>query len=172
MRTYENSCWVRVAVVVGALLALTSCVEKTVVQQSSSTTVATPTQGGQTADGPTVVSQYPGVETSFGTLPTEAKAAGTDNPIVVGMINQENTPLGSFPELRLSAEAAVKWINTELGGVSGRPIQLETCITTFSVEKSQACAQEMVQKGAVAVTGGIDISSNGSVPIRNRTSCR
>ena len=49
--------------------------------------------------------------------------------------------------------------------MDGRPLRLESCITTFSVEKSQACAQEMVQKGAVAVTGGIDISSNGSIPI-------
>ena len=147
------------------VLAASGCVEKTTVVQESSPTSAPVSQGGERADGPTVVSQFPGVDTSFGTLPREPVAAGTDNPIVVGMINQENTPLGSFPEIRLAAESAVKWINTELGGVDGRPIQLETCITTFSVEKSQACAQEMVQKGAVAVTGGIDVSSNGSVPI-------
>jgi len=98
-------------------------------------------------------------------MPKTAVVAGTENPIVVGMINQENTPLGSFPELRLAADAAVKFINNELGGVDGRPIQFEPCISTFSVEKSQACAQELVQKGAVTVTGGIDISSNGSIPI-------
>jgi branched-chain amino acid transport system substrate-binding protein len=158
----------RSALLMGALVtavfAMTACVEKTEIVQPSSTTSA-PAQAGTKADGPTVVSQFPGVETSFGKLPAEARAAGTDNPIIVGMINQENTPLGSFPELRLAAAAAVKWINAELGGVGGRPIQFEPCVTTFSVEKSQACAQELVQKGAVAVTGGIDVSSKGSIPI-------
>jgi branched-chain amino acid transport system substrate-binding protein len=153
------------AVLMVSLLALSSCVEKTEIVQAPSGTTALPQQAGSAADGPTVVSQFPGAETSAGTLPDEAEAAGTDDPIVVGMINQENTPLGSFPELRLAAEAAVEFINAELGGVDGRPIQFEPCITTFSVEKSQACAQDLVQQGAVAVTNGIDISSNGSIPI-------
>jgi branched-chain amino acid transport system substrate-binding protein len=81
------------------------------------------------------------------------------------MINQENTPLGSFPELRLGVEAAVEFINEELGGVGGRPLELVSCITSFSVEQSQACAQQMVQRDAVAIVGGIDITSNGSMPI-------
>jgi len=165
MRTHNRGRLLGALALVFTVAAASGCVEKTTVVQGSSPTSAAPTQGGQLADGPTVVSQFPGVETSFGKLPAEPKAAGTDNPIILGMINQENTPLGSFPEIRLAAESAVTWINTELGGVDGRPIQLDTCITTFSVEKSQACAQEMVQKGAVAVTGGIDVSSNGSIPI-------
>ena len=148
-----------------ALLMSTSCVEKTEIVQAPSATTAVASQGGSAPDGPTVVSQFPDAETSAGTFPSEAVAAGTDRPIVVGMINQENTPLGSFPELRLAAQAAVTFINAELGGVDGRPIQFEPCITTFSVEKSQACAQDLVQQGAVAVTNGIDISSNGSIPI-------
>jgi branched-chain amino acid transport system substrate-binding protein len=151
-------------VAIAGCLTVTACVEKTEVVQGPTTTDL-PSQGGSTAaDGP-VVSRFPGAETSFGTLPDAPVAAGTTDPIVIGMINQENTPLGSFPELRLAAAAAVEFINTELGGVDGRPIQFEPCITTFSVEKSQACAQELVQKGAVTVTGGIDISSNGSIPI-------
>ena len=148
-----------------AIVGLSSCVEKTEVVQAPSATTAVASQGGTAPYGPTVVSQFPGAETSAGTFPDAPVAAGADNPIVVGMINQENTPLGSFPELRLAADAAVKFINAELGGVDGRPIQFEPCITTFSVEKSQACAQDLVQQGAVAVTNGIDISSNGSIPI-------
>ncbi|MGZ4707553.1 MAG: ABC transporter substrate-binding protein [Acidimicrobiales bacterium] len=147
------------------LLALTACVEKTEVVESPSATTAAATQAGSSPDGPSVVSQFPGAETSAGSFPDAPVAAGADDPIVVGMINQENTPLGSFPELRLAADAAVQFINAELGGVDGRPIQFEPCITTFSVEKSQACAQDLVQQGAVAVTNGIDISSNGSIPI-------
>jgi branched-chain amino acid transport system substrate-binding protein len=101
---------------------------------------------------------------AFGVVPGEPTVA-TGEPITIGMINQENTPLGSFPELRLGVEAAVEFINRELGGVGGRPLELVTCITTFSVEQSQACAQQMVQRDVVAIVGGIDITSNGSMPI-------
>lgn len=114
-------------------------------------------------DGP-VIEDYAGQEASFGTVPDEAvEADGT--PIRVGMINQEDTPLGSFPELRLAVEAGIEWINTELGGVDGHPLELDACITNFSVERSQACAQQMVGDDVVAVLGGIDITSNGSIPV-------
>ena len=106
MRTHHRGRLLLASAVAVAVLATSGCVEKTVVEQSSATT-APPSYGGERADGPTVVSQFPGVEASFGKLPAEATAAGPDNPIVVGMINQENTPLGSFPEIRLAAEAAV-----------------------------------------------------------------
>tara|TARA_Y100001960_G_scaffold310561_1_gene370184 strand:- start:36 stop:1112 length:1077 start_codon:yes stop_codon:yes gene_type:complete len=77
----------------------------------------------------------------------------------------ENSPAGSFPEARVAIEAAADWVNSELGGVNGRPVELVTCITDFSIEKSQSCAQEMVMAGVVAVTTGIDVGSNGSIPI-------
>lgn len=103
-------------------------------------------------------------KTTLGELPSEPVKA-TGEPIKVGMINQENTPLGSFPEVRLAAEAAVAFVNEELGGVDGRPIELVTCITEFSPESSQRCANQMVQTGVVAVTPGIDVTSDSSVPI-------
>ncbi len=159
-----------------ALLCLVSagCVEKVEVVQGGGTSApgstgpaASPANvvGGDSSGAATIAARYGGQKMSFGTMPAAAVAAGTDNPIKIGMINQENTPLGSFPELRLGAQAAITFINTELGGVGGRPIEFEPCITTFSVEKSRGCAQELVEKQVVAVTGGIDITSNGSIPV-------
>ncbi|MFM8562463.1 MAG: ABC transporter substrate-binding protein [Acidimicrobiia bacterium] len=117
------------------------------------------------SDG-SIVSEFAGAEWFAGTVPGAGTAADKSlAPIVVGMINQENSPVGSFPEMRAAVQAAVGWINAELGGVNGRPIELVPCITSFSVEQSQACAQELVQKGAVAVISGIDITANGSLPI-------
>jgi branched-chain amino acid transport system substrate-binding protein len=117
-------------------------------------------------DDGSVVAAHAGEPWFMGVIPERAVAADPDGePIVIGMINQENTPLGSFPEIRGAVEAAVRWVNAELGGVGGRPIELVTCITSFSVEQSQACAQEMVQAGAVALVGGIDVTSNGSIPV-------
>jgi branched-chain amino acid transport system substrate-binding protein len=157
--------WVRrilVGISFTALLA-SGCVEK--VKESSTTgasTGTTPPRAGSTTGA--IVEQFAGERLSFGVVPSSPRKA-TGEPITIGMINQENTPLGSFPELRLGVEAAVALINEELGGIGGRPIDLVTCITTFSVEQSQACAQQMVQRDVVAVIGGIDVTSNGSIPI-------
>lgn len=167
-----RSSHLRRALLAGAasvVLLASACVEQVVVVQGSGPDGSTPSNlavtGGQDTGDGSVVSRYAGQEMSFGTVPAEAVAAGAGDPIRIGMINQEGTPLGSFPELRLGAEAAVAWINTELGGVGGRPIELSSCITTFSPEKSRACAQELVEKDVVAVTGGIDVTSNGSIPV-------
>lgn len=151
-------------------LVASACVEKVEVVQGGTTSgtggpdVAN-VVGGQDTSGRSVVERYAGKTTSFGTVPAQPTRAGGGEPIRIGMINQENTPLGSFPELRLGAEAAVRFINEELGGVGGRPVELLPCITTFSVEKSRSCAQELAAKDVVAVTGGIDITSNGSIPV-------
>jgi branched-chain amino acid transport system substrate-binding protein len=117
------------------------------------------------SDG-SVVSEFAGEEWFVGEVPATATAADPNaEPIVITMINQENSPAGSFPELRAASQAAVMWINTELGGVNGRPIQLDVCVTEFSVERSQECAQQAVESGSVAMTSGIDIGANASIPI-------
>jgi len=75
-------------------------------------------------------------------------------PIVIGFQNPEGDPNGSFPEATLGAEAAVKYINEELGGwgsdiqngKAGRPIKLEVCKTAISPDDSQRCANELVAK--------------------------
>ncbi|MEI7886183.1 MAG: ABC transporter substrate-binding protein [Actinomycetes bacterium] len=87
------------------------------------------------------------------------KAVG--EPLVLGMINQENTPVGSFPELSQGVQAAIDFVNAQLGGVDGRPVQLEVCNTKFSAEGSTSCAQQFATEGVPAVLGGIDVFGNG-----------
>lgn len=157
------------ALALAVSLVAGACVEQVITVQGSGSGGSAPSNldvfGGQDTGDASIVSRYAGQELSFGTVPDTATPAGTAEPIRIGMINQENTPLGSFPELRLGSEAAVAFINAELGGVGGRPLELHPCITTFSPEKSRACAQELVEKEVVAVNGGIDITSNGSIPV-------
>lgn len=86
-------------------------------------------------------------------------------PLRVGLINLEGSPGGSVKDLRLGVEAAVAYINAELDGVNGRPLRLETCITTSYPEVSAQCAQEMVDKEVAAVIGGVDVGSAASLPI-------
>ena len=123
---------------------------------------AEPTVGN---DG-SIVAAYAGQSWFLGEMPSSATPADdTLEPILLGMINNEDTPFGSYPEVRAAAEAAAMWVNTELGGVDGRPIQIRTCISRFDVEQSQQCALELQQAGVVAFVGGVDVTSNGSYPV-------
>ncbi|MGI8810100.1 MAG: ABC transporter substrate-binding protein [Acidimicrobiales bacterium] len=88
-----------------------------------------------------------------------------DNAIVLGMINQEDAPVGSFPETREAAEAAVAHVNEDLGGVNGRPVRLEVCRTTGTPESSAACANTLLAKRPVAVLGGVDLGAAASLPV-------
>lgn len=92
-------------------------------------------------------------------VPAEPTKA-TGEPIELGMINQENTAAGSFPELSGADQAGIAFINEQLGGVDGRPIELEVCNTKFSPEGSTACAQQFSEAGVPAVLGGIDVFGN------------
>jgi branched-chain amino acid transport system substrate-binding protein len=93
--------------------------------------------------------------------PTATEATEeTGTPIVIGMVNQENTPAGSYPELSQAVQAGVAFVNGQLGGVDGRPIRVEVCNTQFSAEGSTACAQRFVEEGVPAVLGGIDVFGN------------
>jgi branched-chain amino acid transport system substrate-binding protein len=80
------------------------------------------------------------------------------------MIAQESGP-AALPDARLAAEAAVKYVNTELGGVAGRPLSLATCVTDGSPEQSSACANQLLEKHPVAFVGESELGTAGSVPI-------
>jgi branched-chain amino acid transport system substrate-binding protein len=86
-------------------------------------------------------------------------------PVVVGFVNLEGAPVGSIPELRVGAEAALQYINAELNGLGGRPLEFDVCITNGSPESSTACANQMVERRVVAVLGGVDLGSAASLPI-------
>lgn len=91
--------------------------------------------------------------------------ATPDDAVVLGMVNQEGSPAGSFPEVRQAAQAAVAHVNDDLGGVAGRPLRLEVCRTDGSPESSAACANSLLEKRPVAVLGGVDLGSAASLPV-------
>lgn len=86
-------------------------------------------------------------------------------PVVIGFVNLEGAPVGSAPALRHGSEAARKFINAELDGLDGRPIEFEVCTTNGSPESSAACANQMVERRVVAVLAGVDLGSAASLPI-------
>lgn len=168
--------WLSVAVAACALLvAACSDPDETISADTGSAgaaTVSTPppsapdsSSSSVVADG-SVVAGFAGATWFLGRVPARAVRADVSlEPIRLGMVNQEDTPVGSYPELRAAAEAAVAWVNAELGGVDRRPIELHTCLTPFDAERSRSCAQELVDSGVVAFVGGVDVLSEGAIDV-------
>ena len=98
---------------------------------------------------------------TIGDLVPDAPKKASGSPITIGMVNQENTPAGSFPELSQAAQAAIDFVNENLDGVDGHPLNLDVCNTKFSTEGSTTCGQKFVEDKVPAVLGGIDVFGNG-----------
>lgn len=74
----------------------------------------------------------------------------------IGLLNQENDIIGSFPEVRLGIEGAAKYVNAELDGINGVPIEIVTCVQN-GIAKAQECAQDLATSDLVSVINGINI---------------
>src|SRR3954449_2140046 len=81
------------------------------------------------------------------------KADTSKTPITVGYVNEEGA-VPAFPEATSGIEAAVKYINTELGGIGGHPIVLEKCLVQTE-EDGQKCGTQLANDDKVkfVVTG-------------------
>ena len=141
---------------------------------AATTAAATTTAGGATTAGATTTAAAAGgkvgatfiqdIEKAGQAKPL--KAAG--DPIIVGFQNPEGDPAGTFPEYSASAEAAVKYINEELGGIGadhkagkpGRPIKLEVCKMAITPADSQKCANELASKKPFVVISSLNFFGN------------
>ncbi len=97
---------------------------------------------------------------------TKGTAGAADDslePITIGLINQEGA-VPAFPEITPAAQAAVDYINAELGGINGHPLEIEFCYIGSSEEDGQRCAQEMLNNDDIqVVTEGVFVIGNRSV---------
>src|SRR5215831_12918339 len=87
---------------------------------------------------------------------TGGKAGKADQslpPVYVGWINQQGgqVEIGRFATN--GAELAVKYINEELGGVGGHPVQLKTCFIASAEEEGTTCGQKLAADKNVSVIG-------------------
>jgi len=138
-------------------------------------TAAAPTTGatGTTGAAPTTgaVTATTGVTDTTGATGTTAAAGGDEDvvtdylsftggtagaadeslsPIAIGWVNAQGGA-NELPEATAGAEAAVDYVNTELGGIGGHPIELHTCFIVEAEEEGQACAQQLVNDDDVAI---------------------
>jgi branched-chain amino acid transport system substrate-binding protein len=87
------------------------------------------------------------------------------SPVTIGWVNEQGGPPSqTFPQATLAANATVKMINSELGGVHGHPVQLSQCFISTSEAQGTTCGQQMVNtKGVEAIAEGIDAIGNASM---------
>ncbi len=158
-----------VAVVVAAGLIAVGCSEPEPEAGPSTTQLPSvadsvePTEG----DGTTVISRFAGEQWFLGGVPTPKAADPALPPLLVGFTNVDSGPVGALPELHEAADAAVAFMNAELGGAGGRPIELVPCILSnpLSADESQACGRRFVDAGVVAVLGGIGLSNGPMIDV-------
>jgi len=94
--------------------------------------------------------------------PPGGKHAAVGAPVKVGLINDEGGTASSWPEIRIGTQAAVQYANQYLGGIAGRPVQLDICESKGTPASSAACANQMIADHVVAVLHGIDSDSGAT----------
>lgn len=63
---------------------------------------------------------------------------------MIGFVNQQNEPNDVGPGPTHGADPAVKYINEELGGIDGHPLELRKCFISTAEEQGQTCGQKMI----------------------------
>jgi branched-chain amino acid transport system substrate-binding protein len=130
----------------------------------SSTSKTTGSGGAPTGSGPSVSStQGTGANEAAVnqwalTYTGGSAGAAHGTPITIGYANQEDV----FPEATIGIDAAVKYVNAELGGIGGHPIRLTSCKITVE-EDGQKCGTQFVNDSSVSVvmTGTLLVGAKG-----------
>jgi branched-chain amino acid transport system substrate-binding protein len=165
LRSYRRAGYAGIAALAVATLAAAGC-------SSSSSTTSTTTTPTTSATAPSSSAPAPAPTGSGGGLGkdsvtnylsyTGGKAGPADNsmsPVTIGYVNQQGGPFAVGLHATDGAEMAVKYINAELGGVDGHPLQLDTCFIASAEEEGTGCAQKFLANKSIdtIAMGGVVI---------------
>ena len=130
---------------------------------SSSSGSASTTTSAAAAPSPSGTSGGLGAQSVTNYLTYTGGKSGPANnsltPVTIGFVNQQGGQQVIGLHATDGAEMAVKYINAELGGVGGHPIQLDTCFIASAEEEGTGCAQKFLANKAV------DVIASGAVVI-------
>lgn len=79
---------------------------------------------------------------------TAGKADPAKPPVYLGFITQQGG-IPSFPEAQTAVDAAVRFVNENLGGINGREVKLVPCVVVGTQEEAQNCAQQMAHDSRI-----------------------
>lgn len=118
--------------------------------------------GTTTAPGGAATTTVPAISNSFAlayTGGTAGKADSTKTPVVIGYVNEEGG-VPAFPEATQGIDAAVAYVNGELGGIQGHPVQLEKCSVQVEAD-GQKCGTQFVNdtKVQLVITGALTVGN-------------
>lgn len=112
--------------------------------------------------------EAPTTEAPTTEAPGDTSAPATGDPITVWVIEDSSEPAGvTFPSLRAGIKARIERINASGGlGGSGRPVEVEYCVTNFDPNAAAQCARDAVaDENAIAVAGGVTANGDTILPI-------
>ena len=151
MRRHRKTAYAGIAALAVALLAAAGCSSSS----SSSSSTTSPATSAAAAPSPSGTSGGLGAQSVTNYLTYTGGKSGPANssltPVTVGFVNQQGGPQVIGQHATDGAEMAVKYINAELGGVDGHPIQLDTCFIASAEEEGTGCAQKFLANKNVHV---------------------
>ncbi len=159
MRRHRKTAYAGIAALAVATLAAAGCSSGS----SSSSSSSSPATSAAAAPSPSGTSGGLGAQSVTNYLTytggKSGPASSSQTPVVVGFVNQQGGQQVIGLHATDGAEMAVKYINAELGGVDGHPIQLDTCFIASAEEEGTGCAQKFLANKAV------DVIASGAVVI-------
>ncbi len=160
-RRISRRTWAAV-IPIGLALLITAC-SSSASSQAPSGSPSTPSTAGS-ASG-TTSTNWPSNVTNYLTYTggKGGKANPSLAPVEIGWVNNQGgsiTPLS--PTGTLAATTAVNYVNSQLGGVDGHPLKLDTCFIENAEEEGLNCAQQFLNnKNIMAVAfGGVQVGAN------------
>jgi len=145
---------VLLGITTGLALVLAACGS-----DSSSSSTDAPSGTVASTDAP-AGTDAPASTDAPGTTDAVAGGEATGEPIKIGVQNLEGDPNGSFPEFSLAIQAAADYVNKELNGLGGRPIEITLCKSVVSPDDSQRCANELSADGVEMAISTINFFGN------------
>jgi branched-chain amino acid transport system substrate-binding protein len=92
--------------------------------------------------------------------------AASGKPLTIFYFDEEGaSAAASSPESFQAATAAVEYVNKNLGGVKGRPLQLIHCASLGTPASATTCANQAVDSKPDVVIKGVDVAGGSAVPI-------
>lgn len=153
------------ATVAAALFAAAGCSDDDSSSEAPSSEAATSesSSSSESSGSSAAAESSPSSVGSSGT--TVASADG--EPITIGFFNAEGSATSTFntPEVTIGAQAAARYVNEQLGGINGRPIELVTCASMSTAEGMTNCANTFVDAEVDAVLKGVEGQSAAGIPI-------
>ena len=149
MRRHRKTAYAGIAALAVALLAAAGC------SSSSSSSTTSPATSAAAAPSPSGTSGGLGAQSVTNYLTYTGGKSGPANssltPVTIGFVNQQGGPQVIGQHATDGTEMAIKYINAELGGVDGHPIQLDTCFIASAEEEGTGCAQKFLANKNVHV---------------------